>query len=58
MKCGGCLRRLEVGDRYIEGTASEYMGDTDQGLDGLLAELMGSGHGDKIVFCEDEPEEG
>ena len=58
MNCAGCRRQLEVGDRYIQATASEYLG-VEQGreatpeLDGIMAEVLGSGHGDKVVYCED-----
>lgn len=56
MKCAGCGRSLEVGDRYIEFTMSEWAerkGDTAlEGMDDLFAEIMGSGKGDMIVYCE------
>lgn len=53
MKCAGCRRELEVGDQYIEGTASEFMGREDDCTDDLMAMVMGSGRGEKIVYCED-----
>lgn len=53
MICAGCKRELEIGDHYIEGTPSEILGeDVDPELGGLVTEIMGSGHGDKIVYCE------
>jgi hypothetical protein len=51
MRCAGCNRRLEVGDRYIAATASEFMGKPDDGLNDLMAELMG-GAGGKVAYCE------
>lgn len=54
MNCAGCRRELEVGDQYIEGTADEYLKkDVDPEVGELLAEILGSGKGDKIVYCED-----
>lgn len=54
MRCAGCNRTLEVGDHYIEGTTAEMLGqDVDPEIDGLIAEIMGSGNGTKIVYCED-----
>jgi hypothetical protein len=58
MRCAGCRSEIEVGDRYIEATASEFMGHADDGLDGLMAEILGSGNGDKLVYCEDCTEDG
>ena len=53
MKCFGCNKTLEVGDRYIEDTASGFMKkDAAPEIDGLIADLFG-GHGDKVVFCSD-----
>jgi hypothetical protein len=53
VKCFGCQRELEVGDLYIEDTASGFREmNGSAGVDGLIAELFG-GHDDKIVFCED-----
>jgi hypothetical protein len=54
LKCFGCSRTLEVGDRYIEDTASGF-GEMENGsaeVDGLIAELFGGRDG-KVVFCED-----
>lgn len=58
MNCSDCKRTLEVGDRYIHFTASEWAeaeGLTPlPELDDLMADLMGrSGLGDEMVFCED-----
>jgi hypothetical protein len=59
MKCASCHRELEVGDEYIEGTASEYLGqDVDPGVENIMAAVFGSGRGDKIVYCEDCTQEG
>jgi hypothetical protein len=53
VKCFGCQRNLEVGDLYIEDTASGFSDqDANVEVDGLIAELFG-GHGDKVIFCED-----
>jgi hypothetical protein len=57
MTCAGCNRELEVGDRYIKGSASEFMGRPDDGLNGLMADLLG-GSGGKVVYCEDCTQEG
>ena len=57
MKCAGCHRELEVGDRYIKFTMSEWSEREGikvmPGLDDLFADILGSGHGDYIVHCED-----
>lgn len=58
MNCAGCYRELEVGDQYIQFTASEWAERTEgveplPDLDELFADIMGSGHGDKLVYCED-----
>lgn len=60
LKCGGCGKKLEVGDQYIEGTAAEYMGkDVDPFVGDLLADLLGGNAaldgstGGKIIYCED-----
>jgi hypothetical protein len=58
VRCAGCQNELEVGDQYIEATASEYLGTEDTGLDGLMGEIFGSGAGAKIVYCEDCTEDG
>ena len=57
MRCAGCNRTLEVGDRYITDTASAFTGREDDSLDSLMAELMGCGNG-KIVYCEDCTQDG
>jgi hypothetical protein len=53
MNCAGCRRELDVGDQYIEDTASGFLGRPDNGMDDLMAEILGSGKGDKIIYCED-----
>lgn len=54
MRCAGCRRDLEIGDQFIEGTAGDFMGqDVEPEIGGLMAEIMGSGNGEKIVYCED-----
>jgi hypothetical protein len=59
VRCAGCSRELEVGDQYIEGTAGEFLGqDVDEGVESLLASVLGSGRGDKIVYCEDCTQKG
>lgn len=60
MKCAGCHHELGIGDAYIEGTASEYLGqDVDPQVGDLMAEILsGSRTGAKIVYCEDCTEEG
>lgn len=53
MRCFGCNRELEVGDQYIEDTASGFIGEgADASVDDLMADLFG-GSGGKVVFCED-----
>lgn len=42
MICAGCRRTLEVGDQYIDDTASGFVGqDADPLIDGLIADIMG-----------------
>lgn len=57
MNCAGCRRKLDVGDQYIQFTASEWAERQGlpplQGLDDLFSEIMGSDHGEKLVYCED-----
>ena len=53
MTCAGCRRELEVGDHYIEGSASEFMGREDDGMDDLMGMILGSGPANKIIYCED-----
>jgi hypothetical protein len=50
IKCAGCNRDLEVGDRYIEDTPSGFMGE-DSGHDELIAEILGGKDG-KIYYCD------
>ena len=61
MKCAGCQRELEVGDRYIKDAASGFMASMgDAGspdFDCLIAEVLG-GSGGEIFFCEDCTEPG
>lgn len=58
MRCFGCQRELEVGDRYIEDTASGFSGqDASPEVDGLIADIFG-GAGGKLVFCTDCTVEG
>jgi hypothetical protein len=53
MRCFDCKREIEVGDRYIEDTASGFIGqETTPEVDGLIADIFG-GAGGKVVFCED-----
>jgi hypothetical protein len=57
MNCAGCRRELDVGDQYIQFTASEWAERNNlmplAGMDDLMADLMDSGYGENIVFCED-----
>lgn len=61
MKCAGCDRELDVGDRYIKDSASGFMasfgnpGTTE--FDGLISEVLGGKDGE-IVYCEDCTEQG
>lgn len=58
MKCFGCQCEIEIGDRYIEDTASGFINqDSKPEIDGLIADLFG-GAGGKVVFCEDCTVEG
>lgn len=58
MKCSGCQRELEVGDRYIKDSASGYLGESvSPEIDGLLADIMGGTAGE-IFYCEDCTQEG
>lgn len=58
MNCGGCRREIEVGDRYIEDTASGFVqGDANPEVDGLISEIMGGQNG-KVFFCEDCTQDG
>ncbi len=58
MKCFDCKREIEIGDRYIEDTASGYAGtEANPEVDGLIADIFGGAAG-KVVFCEDCTVEG
>lgn len=59
MICAGCRRVLEVGDQYIEGSISEYMGhDVKPDVGDIMHEVFGSGPAGKIIYCEDCTERG
>jgi hypothetical protein len=52
-RCFGCQRELEVGDHYIEDTASGFAKqEATPETDALIADLFG-GQGSKVIFCED-----
>lgn len=51
------MEKIEVGDRFIRATPSEFMGGEDGGLDGLMAGLLG-GTGGKVAYCEPCTQEG
>lgn len=60
MICADCKRELEIGDQYIEDTASGYVGaEADPTIDGLIADIFGGddtlsgGAGGKVIFCEE-----
>lgn len=55
--CAGCRAEIEVGDRFIKDTPAAFMGKGDDGLNGLMADIMG-GVGTEIVYCEDCTQEG
>ena len=58
MNCAGCDKELEVGDRYIEDTASGFMGqEGSSDVDEIISELLG-GVGGRVFFCEDCTEPG
>lgn len=57
MRCGGCNRELEVGDRFIKATPAEFMGRKPSSVDGLVAEMLG-GVGGQMAYCEDCTQEG
>lgn len=56
MNCAGCKRELQVGDRFIRFTASEWAVHSGQkpldGLDDIFASVFGSNDGDNLVYCE------
>lgn len=58
MNCSGCRREIEVGDHYIEDTASGFIGkDANPELDSIIADIFG-GSGGKVIYCEDCTQEG
>lgn len=58
MNCMGCHRTLEVGDRYIEDTASGFIDkERSDDIDGLLSTVFGGKDG-KVFYCEDCTTEG
>jgi hypothetical protein len=59
MRCAGCRRELDVGDRYIKDKASGFIGrPTSPEIDGLIAEILGSDCDGSVLYCEDCTEEG
>lgn len=53
MKCDGCGKTLEVGDQYIEDTASGFLDmELDPKIDELMSTLLGGKDG-KIFYCSD-----
>ena len=62
MRCGGCGRELEVGDRYIKDKASGFMkreaGETDPEIDALVGEILSGTTSGEVIFCEDCTEDG
>ena len=60
MICADCKRELEIGDRYIEGDASDYLKqDVNPEIGSILADILvgndkldGAANG-RIVYCED-----
>lgn len=57
MRCAGCSRDLEVGDHYIEDTASGFLGQGDGAGDDVIAMIFGGRDG-KVIYCEDCTQEG
>jgi hypothetical protein len=58
MRCGGCNRALEPGDRYIEAAASRYLGvEIEPEVDALMGGLL-SGRPGSVVYCESCTQEG
>lgn len=45
MRCAGCTNEIEAGDRFIRDVPSGFMGRNDDGLDGLMATLLGGAEG-------------
>jgi hypothetical protein len=54
VRCGGCNREIEVGDRYIVDSASGFLKtqDSDADIDDLISGIFGASDG-KVRFCED-----
>lgn len=53
MNCAGCNKEIGVGDKYIEDTASGFMGEeADPGVDEIISEILG-GVGGRVFYCED-----
>jgi hypothetical protein len=59
MKCFSCNNEIEVGDRYIEDTASGFL-RTEQSpeVDAVIAELFSGRMDGKVVFCDECTTEG
>ena len=58
LRCAGCSRELEIGDRFIEDTPAGFLRiDDDSGADDLMAMILG-GVGGKIRYCEDCTQDG
>jgi len=54
VKCAGCDRELEAGDRYIEDTAGGFFGvGTHPEVDTVMGELLSGRVDGRMVFCED-----
>lgn len=52
MICSGCRREIEVGDNYIEDTASGFLKEDKSDHDDLIAEIFGN-TGGKIIYCQE-----
>jgi hypothetical protein len=56
MKCAGCHREMDVGDQFIQFTASEWAEreglEPLPELDDVMALCMGSTNGAKLAYCE------
>lgn len=56
LRCAGCNRDLEVGDRYIKDSASGFLASFGSPgtaeFDDLIASVLGGASGE-IVYCED-----
>lgn len=57
MRCGECKCELDVGERYIKFTQTEWAERNGlqpiEGMDDIFAQMMGSDFGEQMVFCED-----